>query len=130
MTRMAGSAMSSLFGDMGSPDFSAIGSKALGSAAQQGYAANIAGAKDRMAESDAERMLKEAKLNASVIGAQAGAQRQADFGSMLSQVGGAVGGMIPTGGGVGGSAGFSGMSSPGYSGKNYGMGYSNLFEGI
>ena len=42
MTRMAGSAMSSLFGDMGSPDFSAIGAQALGSAARQNMSANTA----------------------------------------------------------------------------------------
>ena len=94
MTRMAGSAMSSLFGDMGSPDFSAIGAQALGSAARQNMSANTATARDLIAKSNAERMKEEAKLQAKSIRSAAAAQQQQQMGSMFGSVLSGIGGMI------------------------------------
>ena len=94
MTRMAGSAMSSLFGDMGSPDFSAIGAQALGNAARQNMSANAATARDLVAKSNAERMMEEAKLQAKSIDSAAAAQQQAQIGSMIGSTLSGIGGLF------------------------------------
>ena len=94
MTRMAGSAMSSLFGDMGSPDFSAIGSKAFGSAAQQGLAATNAGAKNRMMESNVDRIVEQAKMQAAGIRSAGAAQQQQQMGSMIGSTLSGIGGLF------------------------------------
>ena len=94
MTRMAGSAMASLFGDMGSPDFSAIGAQALGSAAQQGNAANQAGADDRMMQSNADRIIQQAKLQAKGMQSAAAAEQQQQMGSMIGSFLPSIGGLF------------------------------------
>ena len=94
MTRMAGSAMSSLFGDMGSPDFSAIGSKALGSAAQQGFAATNAGADNRMMQSNADRIIQQAKLQAKGMQSAAAAEQQQQIGGLLGSALPSIGGLF------------------------------------
>ena len=118
MTRMAGSAMASLFGDMGSPDFSQIGAQGLQSTARQQMSSENAIARDLMAKDNAERIVEEAKLQAAGIRSGAAAQQQQQMGSLLNKGLTGLGGLIPSGGG----------GSPG--GKDYGMSYSNLFKGI
>ena len=85
MTRMAGSVMSSLFGDMGSPDYSAIGNAGMQSRMSQQNQVGLANARNVMAKDDAELMLEQAELQAKTIGAKAGAQQQSAMGGMLGK---------------------------------------------
>ena len=98
--RMAGSAMQSLFADMGSPDFTGMSRIGQESLAEQKMQAQKSQADVDYSKMAGDAKMAKAEMQADVIGAQSAAQGQAQMGSMIGQAGGALGGLFGGGGGV------------------------------
>ena len=141
MTRMAGSAMASLFGDFGSPDFGQVGAQGMASRARQNLAADSAIAGHEMAKKDAEFIEADAEAKAAAIRSGAAAAQQSSIGSMLGSALPSIGGLFSSGGGGGGSGLGGGASSAFPLGTDFNLGdytpqvqldskYTNLFKGI
>ena len=96
--RMAGSAMQSLFADMGSPDFTGMSTIGQEANAAQRMQAMKSDAQVDDAHMRGDAMIAKADMQADLIGAQSAAQGQQQIGSMIGQAGGAIGGLF--GGGV------------------------------
>ena len=108
--RMAGSAVQSLFADMGSPDYSGLSNLGQKARAEEGIMAMQSDAKVDSAHMQGDAAMAKAKMQADVIGAQSSAQQQANMGSMIGSVGSMFGGLGTAGGAAPATTGFSGMS--------------------
>ena len=92
--RMAGSAVQSLFADMGSPDYSGLSNLGQKARAEEGIQAMKSDAEVDFSHMAGDAKIAKANMQADVIGAQSAAAGQQAMGNMIGSVGGSLGNMF------------------------------------